>query len=306
MITAETDESAGSHAEEDENYFVSMTDMMVGILFIFIIMLMVFALNFQKRTDEKETLTKQQREQIERAQELAEQIAKLQSRIDNEVVEINKADQARTILLEKIQARLEAVGLKVTIDSATGVLRLAEDAIQFASDESTLDKTASTNVDAVSKVLLEVLPAYAACTVGAMCPAHSGYTVETVFIEGHTDRTGQDGRNWQLSTERAVNTYRRIVDGFPGLRILKNSADREVLSVSGYAYTRPATDREDTEGRKINRRIDLRFVMEADREKRLTEVTNLLVQMKQQVEALQQSAREGLSPTEPPASAVVP
>lgn len=306
MIAAETDESAGSHAEDDENYFVSMTDMMVGILFIFIIMLMVFALNFQKQTDQTEMLTKQQRQQIERAQQLARQIANLQTRIDTEVSEINKADKARATLLETVRARLEAVGLKVTIDSSTGVLRLAEDAIEFASDNSTLDRTASANVDALSKVLLDVLPAYSACASDAVCPRHSGYTVETVFIEGHTDRTGQDSRNWQLSTERAVNTYRRIVDNFPGLRNLKNSANREVLSVSGYAYTRPATNREDPDGRKINRRIDLRFVMEADREKRLTEVTNLLEQMKQQVEALQESARAGLPVSKQPAPNVAP
>jgi len=29
-----------THVEEDENYFISMTDMMVGVLFIFIILLM--------------------------------------------------------------------------------------------------------------------------------------------------------------------------------------------------------------------------------------------------------------------------
>jgi chemotaxis protein MotB len=38
--------------EEEESYFVSMTDLMVGLLFIFIIMLMVFALQY--REGEKE------------------------------------------------------------------------------------------------------------------------------------------------------------------------------------------------------------------------------------------------------------
>ena len=35
------------HGEGGENYFVSMTDMMVGMLFLFIILLMVFALNYR-------------------------------------------------------------------------------------------------------------------------------------------------------------------------------------------------------------------------------------------------------------------
>jgi hypothetical protein len=45
-------------AEEDENYFVSMTDMMVGMLFLFIIMLMMFALNFKKSDDASERIRK--------------------------------------------------------------------------------------------------------------------------------------------------------------------------------------------------------------------------------------------------------
>ncbi|WP_137113364.1 OmpA family protein [Mesorhizobium sp. GR13] len=293
MIAAEADETAGSHAEEDENYFVSMTDMMVGILFIFIIMLMVFALNFQKQTDQTEALTDQQKEQIEKAQELAQQIAHLQAQIDSEISKINQADQARAVLLERIRERLEAVGLKVTIDSDTGVLRLTEDAIRFAQNSATLDDTAARNVDSLSKVLADILPAYAICAAGAACPAAAGYVVETVFIEGHTDTTGSDDRNWQLSTERAVNTYRRMVDRFPALRGLKNSGSQEILSVSGYAYTRPATNRDDSEGLKINRRIDLRFVMEADREKRLTEVLRLLENMNLKVDALQASAKMG-------------
>jgi hypothetical protein len=36
---------------EGENYLVFMTDMMVGLLFIFIIMLMTFALSYRQRED---------------------------------------------------------------------------------------------------------------------------------------------------------------------------------------------------------------------------------------------------------------
>lgn len=286
MIAAESDVN-GSHAEEDENYFVSMTDMMVGILFVFIIMLMVFAFNFQQQTDDTKILTVAQEEQLRKANELADQIADLRRQIAGEITELNKADQARAELLETIQKRLDTVGLKVTIDRDTGVLRLTEDAIRFAPESSILDETAARNVDAVSKVLLDVLPTYTTCLTAITCPPSSGYVVETVFIEGHTDKTGSDGLNWRLSTERAVNTYRRIVDNFPSLRALLNSDGQEILSVSGYAYTRPAVDRDDSEGYQINRRIDLRFVMEADRRERLNEVLRLLDRMEQKVSELQ-------------------
>ncbi len=298
MIVAESEVNGGSHAEEDENYFVSMTDMMVGILFIFIIMLMVFALNFQQQTDETKILTAEQEEQLRKANELAEQIADLRRQIASEITELNKADQARAELLETIQKRLDTVGLKVTIDRDTGVLRLTEDAIRFAPESSELNATAARNVDAVSRVLLDVLPTYTACPTGITCPPSTGYVVETVFIEGHTDVTGSDSMNWRLSTERAVNTYRRIVDNFPDLRALVNSDGREILSVSGYAYTRPAVDRDDSEGYRINRRIDLRFVMEADRRERLNEVLKLLDRMEQKVNELKTPSGGEPAPTQ--------
>jgi flagellar motor protein MotB len=299
MIATEN-EPSGSHTEDDENYFVSMTDMMVGILFIFIIMLMVFALNFQKQTDQTEALSKDQIEQLQRANELAQQIAELRVKIESEITELNKADQARAEMLAAIKDRLDQVGLKVTIDADTGVLRLTEDAVRFASNSAALDTTAARNVEKVAQVLTEVLPRYSACLPGSACQHSTGYVLETVFIEGHTDSQGSDDTNWRLSTERAVNTYRHIVDNYPGLRGLRNSSGSEVLSVSGYAYTRPVIVAVDERTRQMNRRIDLRFVMEADRRQRLDEVLMLLDQMEQKVTDLQTPTRStpisGLAP----------
>lgn len=279
MIVAESEENDGSHAEEDENYFVSMTDMMVGILFIFIIMLMVFALNFRQQTD----ITEVQAQDVRR---IAQQIAEIRKEIEGEIAALNKSEQARTELLEAIKTRLDAVGLKVTIERDTGVLRLTDDAIRFANNSSTLDEAASRNVDAVSQALLDVLPDYTACPLAMDCSASTGHVVETIYVEGHTDKNGTSERNWTLSTERAVETYRQMVDNFPGLRALVNSGRREILSVSGYADTRPAVDRDDQEGYQINRRIDLRFVMEANRGERLNEVLELLDQMERKVDDL--------------------
>ena len=41
-------EEAQEIVAEEENYFVSMTDLMVGLVFVFIILLMYFALQFQE------------------------------------------------------------------------------------------------------------------------------------------------------------------------------------------------------------------------------------------------------------------
>lgn len=273
-------ESNNVHGEEDENYFVSMTDMMVGILFIFIIMLMVFALNFRQKTDEQEN-------KLEIAEELAQQIEELQSRIGQEFAMLNEADAARRRLLETLRDRLQAEGLSVEIDEANGVLRLAENAVRFASDRSDLNAQAKTNVQKIANVLADTLPGYTQCAEVSKCPPSNEVNrIETVFIEGHTDVTGSDDRNWQLSTERAVNTYRTVIETAPTLRALRNKEHREILSVSGYSSTRPVSQGQSTQDYDINRRIDLRFVMEANQRERLSEVSRLLGDMEKKIQAL--------------------
>ena len=86
-------------AEEDENFFVSMTDMMVGMLFIFIILLMAFALNFREAQETQQTINE----------------ASLGSRKD------------RDNILSSLSQILENQGVQVTIDHENGVMRLKAD-----------------------------------------------------------------------------------------------------------------------------------------------------------------------------------
>src|SRR5690606_29731735 len=108
--------------------------------------------------------------------------------------------------------------------------------------------------------------------------------------EGHTDVTGEDRRNWQLSTERAVNTYREIVAVASGVRNLRNRQGEEILSVSGYADTRPIEAGDSLEAWEKNRRIDLRFVMEVDSRQRLKQILELTDEMKEQIDRLTQAS----------------
>lgn len=77
-----------------------------------------------------------------------------------------------------------------------------------------------------------------------------------VRIEGHTDNVPMGDKrrdkfptNWELSTVRAANVARYLVE--------EAGIDRALLSSGGYADTRPVADNETEEGRKANRRIDI-------------------------------------------------
>lgn len=77
-------------------------------------------------------------------------------------------------------------------------------------------------------------------------------TIEMVRIEGHTDNLPISTRtfpsNWELSTSRAVNVLRYLIEvtGLPSTQ----------LSAVGYGEYHPFADNSTEEGRRLNRRVD--------------------------------------------------
>jgi flagellar motor protein MotB len=115
--------------------------------------------------------------------------------------------------------------------------------------------------------MYRVLPCYTFGVERAGCK-ESPHRIDAIFVEGHTDidpmRGGMD--NWDLSVRRATNTYRQLVSASPELGRLTNFPAGEtnsvpVLGVSGYGPDRPIARGQDAEAKRLNRRIDLRFLM---------------------------------------------
>ncbi len=81
-------------------------------------------------------------------------------------------------------------------------------------------------------------------------------TDNQVVIEGHTCdlpvSSGRYGSNWELSTSRAVNVLRHLVERE------KISPDR--IAASGYGAHRPLVPNDDETRRKLNRRVDIIIV----------------------------------------------
>jgi flagellar motor protein MotB len=234
--------------DEEESYFISMTDLMVGLLFIFIIMLMVFALQYREA----------ERKNLE-----AEEV---QKRTTERLVD---ADQVRDEILERLREYLLNHGLVVDVVKDQGVLRLGEE-ILFAkgSPDTNNDKA----IDILAQALATVLPCFTAKSSSPPtdCPPKRA-VIESIFIEGHTDVDALTPRpgmrdNLDLSAIRATNTFRRLVAKRPDLLEFKNTRDFSILSVSGYGEYRPAAQGEPTpENKAKNRRIDLRLLMTTPR-----------------------------------------
>lgn len=224
---------------DEENYFVSMTDMMVGLVFIFIIMLMYFALQFQDITDQ-----------------------------------MTGADRERAEILKELQQSLKDKGVDVTIDTQNGILRLPDE-ILFDSAQTELKPDGIIKLGHLAEALSDVLPCYTDSRVNqqprpATC-RDTPYRIESVYVEGHTDVDNFKGRgeikdNLDLSAARATNTFRQLILGRPEIGTRCSGTDEEcaaVLSVSGYGSERPIASGDSEAAKRRNRRIDLRLTMVA-------------------------------------------
>lgn len=225
--------------EEEESYFVSMADMMVGLLFVFIILLLYFALQFRQTTHD-----------------------------------LASADESRAMILARLDQALKMQGLRVSIDIDQGVLRLPEDVL-FDTGQAALTPRGRRAVAVLGQAMARVLPCYAWPRPARGCPA-SGQHLDAIFIEGHTDSDALSGQgairdNLDLSVMRATNTYRALLAATPTLGLLRNrpparGTPQPVLSVSGYGADRPVDPSGTPAAKQRNRRIDLRFLMAAPQE----------------------------------------
>src|SRR3974390_121276 len=89
------------HFEEEESYFISMTDVVIGLLFVFIIMLMFFAMRFQEATKDKQEATRKQNEVTQAQNELID--------------DLTDAEKARTSILREIGAILQKNRIEVLV-----------------------------------------------------------------------------------------------------------------------------------------------------------------------------------------------
>jgi flagellar motor protein MotB len=266
----------GRHAE-DESYFVSVSDLMVGLLFLFIIILMAFALNFRSAEDAAEetldALTKErnvlelERDALESDQAALtlerDRLLADRDRLAGIIGQLLARDALRAELLTLIRQALAARGLEVEVDVENGILRLPE-SLLFATNEAELSETGRAAIGVLAEVLWRYLPCYAAMAEAEGCPTGVHDVLETVLIEGHTDdrpiRSGPFPDNWALSAARSRSTYRAMIAAEPRLDDLRNGSAAALLGVSGYEARRPVADGATDEARRVNRRIDVRFL----------------------------------------------
>ena len=205
-------------APTQDSFTISISDLMSGLLAIFILVLSYFILNFSQAT-----------------------------------AQLTQNDVTRAELLRFMQKELEREGIKVVVDEQHGILRISE---------GVLFDVGAADVKPQGQIVIRKLSSVLGT---ALESEQFKGRVETIFIEGHTDNvpiiTDIFPSNWELSTKRAINTWLTISNANPKLTTILNDKSEIIFSVSGYADTRPIAENSTEEGRRDNRRIDIRFSM---------------------------------------------
>ena len=81
--------------------------------------------------------------------------------------------------------------------------------------------------------------------------------VDSVVISGHTDSTGDEGSNRELSTDRANSVLTYLLTGGKGAL----APYAQYFCAAGYGETRPVASNDTEEGRAANRRIEISMIL---------------------------------------------
>lgn len=217
---------------DDENpYWISFSDIMAGLLVIFILASVMLIMELSQRKE----------------------------LIDRAIEDIQKTNEMRKAMLQEIVDALSALGIQVLISEDKTVLHIPEEALAFDTRQYEIPVVSLEVVAAIGRTIYETI----------LTDKRFEY-VDTIFIEGHTDSRPARGfmsglGNWGLSTARATSIWKywsTDLDFSDGIRSLQNVRGEPMFSVSGYAATRPLEAEDDVpEKRRRNRRIDIRFSM---------------------------------------------
>jgi chemotaxis protein MotB len=231
MLISRTPTARRSEQHSGEGYLASSADLMIGILFIFIIMVVYLAVEIKRVQSENG----------------------------------RSADPVRS-LVEEMGQRLRSKGVRVELDPDSGVIALPSDAL-FDSGKAVPTQGALDAITKTDAVLSEVLPCYvgSAPRGNRNCSQlnQRGVELETVMIEGHTDSdqyANDAAKNWHLGLDRARYIFEELGKGDLGQ--LKNKKGQPLLGVSSYADTRPSKIASGTlDAKAKDRRVELRFIL---------------------------------------------
>jgi chemotaxis protein MotB len=171
---------------------------------------------------------------VQQLQALGEQLEQYRSLAQLKAEEADRLRDAKVQLEQRLSSEIANQDISVGFDERGLVVRMP-DRILFSSGKAQLHREAASVLDKVAKVLSQ--------QVGQ----------QPVVVEGHTDnepikRSGWKD-NWDLSLARARSVLTYLVR--------ERSIEPTRISAAGYGEYHPIASNDTTEGRSMNRRVEI-------------------------------------------------
>ena len=221
---------ASPATDEPQSFLISIADIMVGVLFFFIIALIFFALKLEHAA----------------------------TRGVNLAASLRTTETVRANVLASLQSDLASRGIQATTNPRQGVLSLPE-SILFDKNKAELSR----HGEEVGTVLAQSLYKTLVCYTGIPPAECSGTSpaIEEALIEGHTDGDGAEVMIWSLSVKRSFNVFQFLMATNPDLARLTNRNQQTIFSIAGYGKLRPLLPGDTGENKRMNGRIDIHLIM---------------------------------------------
>ena len=276
MIRRGSQHQAGNSPDSENPYWVSFSDIMAGLLVIFILALVTLMIQQKLRTDELSEAIGQSKQAEERAKEaeIRAQEAELRAKEaellaqtakdaattaeDRLMIETERHENLRKEIVTEVAAELGRRGVKVIVSENSSAFHIPEETLSFETGKWEIPDGNREGLRLIGDIL------HAAITRDDRLDY-----IDTIFVEGHTDSLPlqREMGNWGLSTYRAISVWNYWeAQDTPAKHLceLKNHEGEPVFSVSGYGDTRRLIPNDVNEAhRRQNRRIDVRFTMKS-------------------------------------------
>jgi outer membrane protein OmpA-like peptidoglycan-associated protein len=183
------------------------------------------------------TLSEVQRADLEARRQLSEQ--EMETLRERRMLAEQRADSLRR----------EAEEANRRLNEALGQLR------SLVAEITNLQQTQRGLVISLSGILFDVgrsaLKAGSQASLERIAGVLTQYPQHQILVEGHTDATGSDEFNLQLSRERASSVRSALVAA---------GVDASKITAEGYGESRPVASNDTVEGRQQNRRVEIVIV----------------------------------------------
>ncbi len=239
-----------TETDEEPSYWLSYSDMMAGLLLMFVIIMSVYLMQAQKQFEENEAQARiyemKKLEYERRSEELEKKNGELQEQLDRII-------GVRTNLIEALRDEFEGTNSRVIIDAQTGAI-MFDSSILFDFNKAVLKPSGMEFLDQFLPQYLNVI----------MEDTFRPYISE-IIIEGHTDSVGGYLSNLDLSQKRAlaVATY-CLQDNGKVLPVETVNELKPIITANGRSYSNTIKKSDGTEDSAASRRVEFKFRLKED------------------------------------------